>query len=322
MDATAGTGGHAIEIARRLTTGRLVALDRDPQALEIARERLKEFGEKVILVHREFSEIGEVAEELKLPPLDGVVADLGISTLELDSPERGFSFRWAGPLDMRMNPDTPLTAEEIVNQWPEKELANLLYEKAEERDSRRIARSIVRARPIRDTAHLATVVAGVRKARGRQKLHPATKTFLALRIAVNREEEELGQFLSRTPATLNSGGRWIVLSYHSLEDRLVKHAFQRLAQEKRFRVLTKKVIQPGEEEMRNNPRARSAKMRVAEKLAEPRAATRAAMSMAHDGISHSQADRQFTACSVRWRRRVCGISRGGWRWEPASRRCC
>ncbi|MGA8873201.1 MAG: 16S rRNA (cytosine(1402)-N(4))-methyltransferase RsmH [Candidatus Acidiferrales bacterium] len=266
LDATAGTAGHAIEIAKRLTTGRLVAIDRDPQALEIARERLKEFGEKVILVHREFSEIGEVAEELKLPPLDGVVADLGVSTLELDSPERGFSFRWAGPLNMRMNPDTPLTADEIVNQWPEKELANLLYEKAEERDSRRIARSIVRARPIRDTAHLATVVAGVRKARGRQKLHPATKTFLALRIAVNREEEELGQFLSRTPATLNSGGRWIVLSYHSLEDRLVKRAFQRLAQEKRFRVLTKKVIQPSEEEVRMNPRARSAKMRVAEKI--------------------------------------------------------
>ena len=266
LDATAGTAGHAIEIAKRLTTGRLVAIDRDPQALEIARERLKEFGEKVILVHREFSEIGEVAEELKLPPLDGVVADLGVSTLELDSPERGFSFRWAGPLNMRMNPDTSLTADEIVNQWPEKELANLLYEKAEERDSRRIARSIVRARPIRDTAHLATVVAGVRKARGRQKLHPATKTFLALRIAVNREEEELGQFLSRTPATLNSGGRWIVLSYHSLEDRLVKHAFQRLAQEKRFRVLTKKVIQPSEEEVQANPRARSAKMRVAEKI--------------------------------------------------------
>jgi 16S rRNA (cytosine1402-N4)-methyltransferase len=267
LDATAGTAGHAIEIARRLTTGRLVAIDRDPQALEIARERLKEFGEKVILVHREFSEIGEVAEELKLPPIDGVVADLGVSTLELDSPERGFSFRWAGPLNMRMNPDTPLTADEIVNQWPEKELANLLYEKAEERDSRRIARSIVRSRPIRDTAHLATVVAGVRKARGRQRLHPATKTFLALRIAVNREEEELGQFLSRTPATLNFGGRWIVLSYHSLEDRLVKHAFQRLAREKSFHVLTKKVIQASEEEVQTNPRARSAKMRVAEKIA-------------------------------------------------------
>jgi 16S rRNA (cytosine1402-N4)-methyltransferase len=167
---------------------------------------------------------------------------------------------------MRMNPDTPLTADEIVNYWPEKQLADLLYQKAEERDSRRIARAIVRARPIRDTEHLATIVAGVRKARGRQKLQPATKTFLALRNAVNREEEELEQFLSRTPATLSSGGRWIVLSYHSLEDRPVKQAFQRLAREGGFRVLTRKVIVPGEEEIRRNPRARSAKMRVAEKL--------------------------------------------------------
>jgi 16S rRNA (cytosine1402-N4)-methyltransferase len=267
VDATVGTGGHSLEIARRLTTGRLIGLDSDPQALEIARERLKDFSEKVVLVHSEFSKIGDVAKDLALPPLDGVIADLGISSLELDSPERGFSFRFAGPLDMRMNPDTPLTAAEIVNEWPEKELANTLYRNAEERDSRRIARAIVRARPIRDTQHLATVVAGGRKARGRQKLHPATKTFLALRTAVNREEEELGQFLSRTPATLNSEGRMIVLSYHSIEDRLVKHAFQRLAREGSFRILTKKVIQPGAEEVRDNPRARSAKMRVAERIA-------------------------------------------------------
>jgi 16S rRNA (cytosine1402-N4)-methyltransferase len=267
VDATVGTAGHAIEIARRLTTGRLVGMDRDPQALEIARERLKPYEGRVNLVHAEFSRIGQVLAELKLPPVEGVVADLGVSSLELDSPERGFSFRWAAPLDMRMNPDEPLTADEIVNQWPEKELADLLYQKAEERDSRRIARAIVRARPIRDTAHLATVVAGGRKARGRQRLQPATKTFLALRIAVNRESEELGQFLSRTPATLNSGGRWVVISYHSLEDRPVKLAFQHLARERSFRVLTKKVIQPSEEEIERNPRARSAKMRVAEKLA-------------------------------------------------------
>jgi 16S rRNA (cytosine1402-N4)-methyltransferase len=266
VDATAGTAGHAIEIAKRLTTGRLVAIDRDPKALEIARERLKPYEEKVVLVHAEFSKIGEVAADLKLPLLDGVIADLGISSLELDSPERGFSFRWAAPLDMRMNPDTLLTADEIVNQWSEKELADLLYQKAEERDSRRIARAIVRSRPIRDTEHLATVVAGARKARGRQKLQPATKTFLALRNAVNREEEELEQFLSRTPATLSIGGRWIVLSYHSLEDRPVKQAFQRLAREGSFDVLTRKVIQPSDEEIRDNPRARSAKMRVAEKI--------------------------------------------------------
>ena len=268
VDATTGTAGHALEIAQRLTTGRLLAIDRDPKALEMARERLKLHEKKVVLVHADFSRIGELRGELKMPLFDGVLADLGVSTLELDSPERGFSFRWAAPLDMRMNPDSPLTAEEIVNHWPENDLADLLYEKAEERDSRRIARAIVRARPIRDSEHLATVVAGVQKARGRQRLQPATKTFLALRIAVNREEEELEQFLSRTPATLSSLGRWVVLTYHSLEDRPVKQAFQRLEREGGFRILTRKVIRPSQEEIRINPRARSAKMRVVEKLSE------------------------------------------------------
>jgi 16S rRNA (cytosine1402-N4)-methyltransferase len=266
VDATVGTGGHALEIARRLTTGRLVGLDRDARALEIARERLKPYQERVTLVRSRFSKIGEVKSELKLIQLDGVLADLGVSTLELESPERGFSFRSAGPLDMRMDPDEPLAAAEIVNQWPEEDLANLLYEKAEEKDSRRIARAIVRARPIRDTQHLATVVAGARKARGRQKLHPATKTFLALRIAVNRESEELEQFLSRTPATLSSGARWVVLSYHSGEDRQVKRAFQDLARHSGFRILTKKVDRPSEQEIHANPRARSAKLRVIEKI--------------------------------------------------------
>ena len=265
LDATVGGGGHAAAIAQRLSSGRLIGLDRDAQALEIARDRLKDFGERVTLVHAEFSKIGEVARELGLPPLDGVLADLGVSSMQLDRAERGFSFREAGPLDMRMNREAPEAAEEIVNRWPERELANLLYREGEEHDSRRIARSIVRARPIRDTAHLATVVAGARRLRGRQKLHPATKTFLALRIAVNREMEELGQFLLRTPATLSSGGRWVVLSYHSREDRMVKQAFQRLAQSGEMKILTKKIVQPGEEEIQANPRARSAKLRAAEK---------------------------------------------------------
>jgi 16S rRNA (cytosine1402-N4)-methyltransferase len=267
VDATVGTGGHSLEIARRLTTGRLVGIDRDPRALDIARERLKPHERQVILVHSNFSRIDEMARGLKLPPVDGVLADLGISTLQLDSPERGFSFRWAGPLDMRMDPDELRTAAEIVNYRPEQELADLIYRYGEERNSRKIARAIVRARPIRDTEHLATVVAGARKTRGRQKLHPATKTFLALRIAVNRELEELEQFLSRTPATLASGARWVVLSYHSLEDRMVKQAFQRMAREGTLKVLTKKVIVPSHDEVRSNPRARSAKMRVAEKRA-------------------------------------------------------
>ncbi len=266
IDATVGLGGHSLEIARRLSQGRLLGIDRDSRALEIARERLRAYERQVILVHANFSRVDEVARGLKLPPADGVLADLGVSSLQLDSVARGFSFRGAGPLDMRMDPDEQETAADIVNYWPEKELADLLYRKGEEHDSRRIARAIVRARPIRDTGHLATVVAGARKQRGRQKLHPATKTFLALRIAVNRELEELEQFLSRAPVTLALGGRWVVLSYHSLEDRRVKHHFQRLAREGVLDILTKKVIQPSAEEIHENPRARSAKMRVAEKV--------------------------------------------------------
>jgi len=217
-------------------------------------------------VHANFSQIGEVFAERSLPPADGVLADLGVSSMQLDLGERGFSFRARGPLDMRMDRETEETASDIVNTAEEKALADLLYQYGEERDSRRIARTIVRARPIRDTEHLATVVAGARNARGRQKLHPATKTFLALRIAVNREMEELGQFLSRVPATLSQGGRWVMLSYHSLEDRQVKQCFQRLAHEGALKILTKKVIQASDAEIAANPRARSVKMRAAEKI--------------------------------------------------------
>jgi len=266
IDATVGLGGHAVEIAKQLKTGRLIGIDRDAQALEIARERLKGFEERVTLMQSRFSKIDEVARELKLRPADGILADLGVSSLQLDAPERGFSFRGAGPLDMRMDRGESDTASEIVNYRPEQELADLIYRYGEERHSRRIARAIVRARPIRDTEHLATVVAGAQKVRGRQKLHPATKTFLALRIAVNRELEDLEQFLDRAPATLNSKGRCIVLSYHSLEDRLVKQAFRKLAQQGVVKVLTKHVVIPTPEEIRTNPRARSAKMRVAEKI--------------------------------------------------------
>ena len=205
VDATVGLGGHAIEIVRRLGAGgQFVGLDRDAAALEIARGRLAEYGDKVTLVHTNFSQIGEVFAERRLRPADGVLADLGVSSMQLDMGERGFSFRERGPLDMRMDRNTEETADDIVNTAEEKALADLLYQLAEERDSRRIARAIVRARPIRDTEHLAAVVAGSRKVRGRQKLHPATKTFLALRIAVNREMEELGQFLDRKSTRLNS----------------------------------------------------------------------------------------------------------------------
>ncbi len=268
IDATLGAGGHSAAIAARLTSGKLISLDQDEQALALAAERLKRFGTTVKLVESSFSRIAEVAHELGIPGVDGVLADLGVSSMQLDQAERGFSFREAGPLDMRMSGGNELTAEEIVNRWAEKEIADTLYREAEEHDSRRIARAIVKARPIRDTAHLATVVAGARKQWGRQRLHPATKTFLALRIAVNREVEALGQFLSRTPATLISGGRLVVLSYHSGEDRLVKRAFQEGERAGTLRVLTRHVIQPKEGEISANPRSRSAKLRCAERVSE------------------------------------------------------
>ena len=265
VDATVGLGGHAVEIARRLGSGLLIGIDRDEAALAIARERLAGFGERVELVHGNFSSIGDIARRLNIRA-DGVLADLGVSSMQLDSIDRGFSFRGAGPIDMRMSRvGSEEAAEEIVNRWPEQDLADLIYRFGEERDSRRIARAVVKSRPIRDTEHLATVVAGALK-RGRQKLHPATKTFLALRIAVNRELEELEQFLDQAPATLNPKGRCVVLSYHSLEDRAVKQAFRRYDREGVMRVLTKKVVVPSDEECAANPRARSAKMRVAERL--------------------------------------------------------
>ncbi len=268
VDATVGLGGHALEIARQLTTGRLIGIDRDARALEMARKRLEPYEERVTLVQADFSKIDDAVSGLGAGPVQGVLADLGVSSLQLDTAERGFSFRLGGPLDMRMDSDSEeaITAADIVNQTAERELADLLYQYGEERDSRRIARTIVRARPIRSTTHLATVVAGARTSRGRQKLHPATKTFLALRIAVNRELEALGQFLNRVPATLAPGGRWVVLSYHSLEDRLVKQKFQQLSREGVCAVLTRKVERPSDAEIAANPRARSAKMRVAEKL--------------------------------------------------------
>jgi 16S rRNA (cytosine1402-N4)-methyltransferase len=273
VDVTLGAGGHSEAIARRLTSGRLISLDRDAQALELARGRLAEsLGtermNRVTLVHAAFSKIAEVVHGLGIPMVDGVLADLGVSSMQLDRGERGFSFREAAALDMRMDiVNDELTADEIVNRWSENEIADLLYREADEHDSRRIAKMIVRARPIRDTAHLATIVAGARKQWGRQRLHPATKTFLALRIAVNREMEELGQFLSRTPTTIVPGGRMVVLTYHSREDRIVKQAFQASEREGVLKVLTRHVVVPGERESFENPRARSAKLRCAERVA-------------------------------------------------------
>jgi 16S rRNA (cytosine1402-N4)-methyltransferase len=265
IDATLGAGGHAAEIVRRLQRGKLLGIDRDPAALEAARERLRGFEEKVILVHGNFAEIDRLHQASGLPPADGVVADLGVSSMQLDNAARGFSFSQPGPLDMRMDPTSGLTAEEIVNRASERELADLIFKFGEERHSRRIARAIVKARPIRTTTELAQVVTRAIPSRtGLHQIHPATRTFMALRLAVNRELENLELFLARLPGVAAAGARVVVISFHSLEDRLVKRAFQSWRREGRARILTRKVVRPGEEEVRANPRSRSAKLRAAE----------------------------------------------------------
>jgi len=266
IDATLGAGGHAEEILRRLERGRLLGLDRDPQALEVARERLAGFSEKLTMLHGNFEEIDALHAASGLPPVDGVLADLGVSSLQLGDASRGFSFSLPGPLDMRMDPNSDTTAADIVNRTGERDLANLIYELGEERHSRRIARAIVKARPYRTTTELAQVVTRAIPSRaGLHQIHPATRTFLALRLAVNRELENLEQFLDRVLLVLRPGGRVVILSFHSLEDRRVKHAFQRWRREGRARLLTRKVVRPTEEEVRANPRARSVKLRAAER---------------------------------------------------------
>jgi 16S rRNA (cytosine1402-N4)-methyltransferase len=265
VDATVGTGGHAAAILERLTGGRLIGLDRDPMALKIAQERLTPHQPRYHLVHSNYANLTDVLQQVSQESVNGILADLGVSSLQLSAPERGFSFQAAGPLDMRMDPTGPGTAADWVNHASVEDLTEVLTRYGEERHAGKIARTIVRSRPVRDTLHLAAIVAGTRKAKGRRKLHPATRTFLALRIAVNREQEELEQFLLRVPAKLTVGGRVVVLSYHSGEDRLVKQAFRRQAHAGRLHLLTKKVVRPRAAEVSANPRARSARLRAAEK---------------------------------------------------------
>jgi 16S rRNA (cytosine1402-N4)-methyltransferase len=266
IDATLGAGGHAQEILRRLGRGRLLGLDRDPQALEVARQELAGFGEKLIMQHGNFAQIDAWHAASGLPPVDGVVADLGLSSMQLDDASRGFSFNLPGPLDMRMDPENETTAADLVNNLPERDLADIFFKLGEERHSRRIARAIVKARPYRVTTELAQVVTRAIPSRaGLHQIHPATRTFMALRLAVNAELENLEQFLDRVLLVLRPGGRVVILSFHSLEDRRVKQAFRRWQDEGRASILTRKVVRPGDEEMQINPRARSAKLRAAEK---------------------------------------------------------
>jgi 16S rRNA (cytosine1402-N4)-methyltransferase len=268
LDATVGLGGHSLEIARRLgAPGHLIGFDKDPAALERARERLTAIsdGEQpaVTLIHGSFAEAGE---RVAPASLDGMMADLGVSSLQLNDPARGFSFQAEGPLDMRMNPMSGETAEQVVNHIDERELADVIYEFGEERRSRRIARAIVRSRPIRTTRQLVEVISAATRSMKHERIHPATRTFQALRIFVNRELDDLEALLKAAPGVLKPGGRLVVISFHSLEDRIVKDALREGAKQGWYRLLTKKPVTASEEEIDRNPRSRSAKMRAAEKV--------------------------------------------------------
>jgi 16S rRNA (cytosine1402-N4)-methyltransferase len=262
LDATCGLGGHSGAIARSLDSGVVLACDRDAQSLEMARTATADCGARIRFHRSLFSELEGVLEAEKIPQLDGLLADLGVSRFQLTDGGRGFSLMADGPLDMRMGQHVPGTAADLVNFLSEKELANLIYEFGEERRSRQIARAIVRARPIQTTGQLAKLIEGAVPRTG--KLHPATLTFMALRIAVNREFEELEALLHSVPRMVKPGGRVVVLTYHSLEDRIVKQGFQAWAKEGRAKILTRHVVKPTEEETRTNPPSRSAKLRAAE----------------------------------------------------------
>jgi len=286
LDCTVGLGGHSYEIAKRLgALGHLIGLDKDPAALGIAREKLVVGEEHVVgrsslvvgqdqqhdwpaieLHHTSFADFANDQGPTTNDGFDGILADLGVSSLEFGDPARGFSFQAEGPLDMRMNPQAELTAEQVVNHSDERELADVIYEFGEERRSRRIARAIVRSRPIRTTVQLADVVSAAARSMKHERIHPATRTFQALRIFVNRELDDLRGLLNAAPQIVKPGGRVVIISFHSLEDRIVKDGFREGVKQGHYRILTKKPVTPGDEEIDRNPRARSAKLRAAEKV--------------------------------------------------------
>lgn len=264
LDLTVGPGGHA-EALLEAGVERVVGVDRDPQAVALARERLGRFGARFTTVHARFSEVSRIAAEASLRAVEGIVYDLGVSSLHLDRPDRGFSYRDEGPLDMRMSAEGP-SAADVVNRYPEEDLARMVFEYGQDRFGRRIARAIVRARerkPIETTSELAAIVAGsVPRRRG--GAHPARRTFQAIRMEVNREREELTESLPEAVSILAAGGRLVIISYHSLEDRIAKRF---LAGDERLEVLTRKPVQASAAEVARNRRARSAKLRAAERKA-------------------------------------------------------
>jgi 16S rRNA (cytosine1402-N4)-methyltransferase len=258
LDATTGGGGHSELILQAAAEAQLVAIDRDPAALQAAQARLASYGDRVTFWH------GNYADYRPTQLFDGIIADLGVSSVHLDEAERGFSFRNEAPLDMRMDSSQSLTAGEIINHWDEAEIANIFYRYGEERLSRQIARRIVEKRPIETTTTLAEVISyAVPKSYRYGRIHPATRSFQGLRIAVNDELGSLENFLAVTPKWLAPAGRIGIISFHSLEDRMVKHTWR---ENESLRVLTKKPIIAGDEEVAENPRARSAKLRWVEKM--------------------------------------------------------
>src|SRR3954447_2178205 len=259
MDATVGLGGHTRLIAQRLTTGIVIANDRDPKSLEMARRNTEEWSDRIQFIHGPFARLAEAVTAAGVSKLDGLLADLGVSRYQLTAAERGFSFMSDGPLDMRMDQTRGMTAADLVNQTDEKTLADLIYQFGEERRARNVARAIVRARPIRSTLHLADVV--LRAVHRTGRLHPATKTFMALRMAVNDEPGELDRLLEIGPGLLQSGGRMVVISFMSIDNRKVKERFRDLAKRGAATFLTKHPLQPGDEEIARNPASRSAKLR-------------------------------------------------------------
>jgi len=282
-DATVGGGGHAVAILEAAAPqGRLVGLDRDPEAVARAATRLQCFGARVHIVHSSYARLGEVLRSVGMPALDGVLLDLGFSSWQVDDPQRGFAFRADGPLDMRFDPgsDGP-TAADLVNGLPEAELIDLLRRYGEEPHSRRIAQAIIAARPLRSTAHLAEVIVAAIGRSPQDRIHPATRTFQALRLAVNHELETLEQALPQAVTALHPGGRLAIITFHSLEDRIVKHFLKQeergcicppeapvctCGREPTLRILTRKPVVPSATEIAANPRSRSAKLRVAEKV--------------------------------------------------------
>ena len=272
VDCTVGLGGHTVGLLRRLgTKGRLIGFDRDPEALELAGERLGRAVEELAGEAPELRLISEafsnLAGHVEAGSVDGILADFGASSLQFDEAHRGFSFQADGPLDMRMDTRTGPTAAEVVNRASERELADLIYEYGEERRSRTVARAIVRGRPVTTTGQLARIVARAAPAMKHGAIHPATRTFQALRIYVNRELEEIKALLEAAPKLLKPSGRLVVISFHSLEDRIAKDSLRDGARQGTWRILTPKPVRATEEEIGRNPRSRSAKLRAGEKTA-------------------------------------------------------